>query len=229
MFDPATLALTGWWRASYAGSPWVPTASAGTSGANGNLTEATNPPATGAAVNGLTSADFDGAASRLGNASTMATLFDADGSLAVLFYADTATADSGATNPYTLPQLLGSADDYICLAFGSGGVRFGFYATAYGTWESAAVTAATGAWHLAQAKFDGANYSVRVDSGAWTTTAHAYSPDLGAGPLIMGRNGGGTVFFDGRILEAFTSDAALADADFNSIKSYVNSRYALSL
>jgi hypothetical protein len=34
--DPSSLSLTGWWRASYAGSPWTPSASAGSSGSNGD-------------------------------------------------------------------------------------------------------------------------------------------------------------------------------------------------
>ena len=45
-FDPTSLSLTGFWRASYSGAPWVPTASAGTSGANGNLVA--GPPAANA-------------------------------------------------------------------------------------------------------------------------------------------------------------------------------------
>ena len=44
-FDPATLALTGWWRSGgYVSGTWTGIASAGTSGGR-NLVEATNPPA----------------------------------------------------------------------------------------------------------------------------------------------------------------------------------------
>src|SRR5262245_903161 len=41
-YDPAILALDGWWRAPYA-DPWTPTASAGASGSNGNLTSSGSP------------------------------------------------------------------------------------------------------------------------------------------------------------------------------------------
>jgi hypothetical protein len=63
VFDPATLSLTGWWRAAYAGSPWAPTASAGTSGtANRDLgvDSGAATPSVGTALNGLDTADFDG-------------------------------------------------------------------------------------------------------------------------------------------------------------------------
>src|SRR5690606_13622046 len=70
--------LTGFWRGSFSGSPWVGTASAGSSGTR-DLTEATNPPSTGAAQNGYVPADFDGTNDVLGNATAMSTLLTASG------------------------------------------------------------------------------------------------------------------------------------------------------
>lgn len=43
-FNPASLALSGWWRANFT-DPWLPTVSAGSSGANGTLTDSA--PSTG--------------------------------------------------------------------------------------------------------------------------------------------------------------------------------------
>ena len=64
--DPATLALTGWWRGSYDGSgTWSGTASAGSSGTR-SLVELTNKPSSGTAVNGFNPATFDGVNDKLG-------------------------------------------------------------------------------------------------------------------------------------------------------------------
>lgn len=57
--DPSSLALTGWYRASYSGAPWVGTASAGTSGAK-SATSPGSAPTVGTAVNGKTPALYNG-------------------------------------------------------------------------------------------------------------------------------------------------------------------------
>ena len=227
-FNPASLALTGWWRASYAASPWVGTASAGASGSR-NLTEATNPPAAGTAVNGLTPADFDGTNDKLGTALTLGDLSDATaGSIAALFYADAATADAGAAAPYVLPAFLGDELPYFTFSFGSAGIRAGYNAGS--GWDSVASTASTGAWHLGQCRWNGSVIEVRVDGGAWVTS----SPFSGGiflmtGAVIVGRNYDSTAFFNGRIADLMTADSVLSTGQFDGIRSYVNSRYGISV
>jgi hypothetical protein len=49
-----------------------------------------------------------------------------------------------------------------------------------------------------------------------------------AGSLRVGMNSG-TAFFDGLIAEIGFIDSALPDATFDSIKTYINGRYGLSL
>lgn len=227
VFDPATLALSGWWRASFAGSPWVARASAGSSGSNGNLTEGTNPPATGSAVNGLTPADFDGTNDILSNATAITTMVsDASGSLVCLFYADTAFADPGSTSFYLEPSLIGNATSKLSLSFSTAGVSLGTFNGA--AWNAVRTACGTGAWHLAQARWDnvGGNIEVRVDSGSWQTLARALA--MAGGNVQVGLNYD-IAWFDGKILEVMTAPARLADADFTNIVSYVNSRYALAL
>ncbi len=226
VFDPATLALSGWWRASYAGSPWTPTASAGGSGSNGNLTEGTNPPSTSAGtVNGYTGADFDGVNDVISNATAITTMVsDSSGSLVSLFNADTAFADPGSTSFYLEPSLISSATSRLAMGFSTAGVSLGTYNG--GGWNSIRTACATGGWHLAQARWNTTDIEVRVDSGSWVTTARALV--LAGGSVQVGQNYD-VGFFDGKILETMTAPARLSDTDFANLVSYVDARYALSL
>lgn len=223
-FDPATLALTGWWRANYAGSPWTGTASAGGSGGV-NLSEATNPPATGTAINGLTPADFDGTNDILAPGITLTNFVGAGaGSLWCLFNADAAMATTG--NPYDAPQFFCAQNLRLSFGFDSGGVWAHIYD---GGHKSRQVACATGGWHLAQMKFNGTNIYCRVDNGAWSSIAAGNIDDL-TGQVLVGVNGGVTNFFNGRIAEIGVINSALADATFDSIKNgYINLRYGLAL
>ena len=77
-------------------------------------------------------------------------------------------------------------------------------------------------------KWDGTTLSARVDSGSWSPTS-AGSINYLTPTMVSGRDYSGATFFDGNILEIMTSDEALSDADFDTLKSYVNTRYGLSL
>jgi len=226
-FDPATLALTGWWRASYSASPWVGTASAGASGTR-DLTEATNPPSVGAAQNGLDPADFDGTNDQMRITLTLDDFVNASAASAwVLFLADTAAADAPAGQPYNNPAPLSTANSgYFIVGYSDAGVRC---ATHDGAYREVTVAASTGAYHLAQVRIDGALLGVRVDSGSWSTTACGAIADLTSNPIFLGTNVDQTKYFDGRILDVGLIDSVLSDVNFDNIKSYVNSRYALSL
>lgn len=231
VFNPATLSLSGWWRASYASSPWAGVASAGASGGR-DLTEATNPPSSGTAVNGFNPADFDGSNDRIDNALDPSDFFGAAaGSCGALIYADAASADGGDTAPYNMPALITDAGEgRLALAYGDSGARFGFFNSTHGTWESLAVACSTGAWHFVQAKYDSTNLHLRVDGGSWSTEAFAFGPTWGVGTFLrVGGNFSPTLFFDGKILEVFTSTVALSNASFDNFRSYFLSRYGLSV
>jgi len=227
VYDPTILNLTGYWRASYAGSPWTPTASAGTSGANGNLAEATNPATTGAAQNGFTPADY--VTNQQLNSVTLCQTFvsDASGSIGVLFYADTAVAD-----PTTAAYYLGAGlwvDDtsgQIGLTFSAGGLYFG---CSNGVdFDAVPVACSTGAWHFGQARWNGTTIEVRVDNGVWQTLARVVVTSAVDG-IRQGINYDQTVPFDGRVLETFSSNTRLADGVWDDFRGYLNSRYAVSV
>ncbi len=225
VFDPATLTLEGWWR-EYSASPLAGIASAGGSGSR-DLTEATNPPSVGALQNGRAPADFDGTNDLLGSATTFTTFAAAAaGSVWCLFYADSAAADAGAglrlDNEGLVCESGGATAFNLC--FSDAGVTASLYD---GGFKERVEACTTGAYHLAQVKWDSTNLKLRVDSGAWNSIA-AGALSGSAGGLVVGRNYD-TKFFDGRILDVGMATSALSDDNFNSVKSYVNSRYGLSL
>ncbi len=232
VFNPATLALTGWWRADYSAAPWVGTASSGSSGSgSNNLGDSGVNPVPGTALNGHIPADFtlngllqpdksflaDGTLDTYVNANA--------GSIWVLFNARTAFTDLGTS--YTSPAFFNDgAGTFFSLSFSSTGLTLAIYDGAY---ETKTVACATGGWHLAQARWDGAHLELTVDSVAWATPTVAGSIGSLTGRPTPGLSGGGVHSFDGLIAEMGTIDSKLTDQNFLDIKSYINSRYGLSL
>jgi hypothetical protein len=223
-FDPATLTLTGWWRGSYSGSPWTGTASAGSSGSR-DLTEATNPPGTGSAVNGFTPADFDGTNDVLTNATAISTLLSASAwsmwALVNLDAINTNNADVWLNDP-----ILNDSGAFWGVHLKSGGTVHAYQWD--GASKSVSETVSTGGWALVQAKYNGTNLLLRVNSGSWQSAAAGNISTL-TGTLRAGVTPTGGHALDGKVLELALAASALSDANFDNVKSYVNSRYALSL
>ncbi len=223
-YDPAGLPLTGWWRASYAGSPWTGTASAGSSGSK-NLTEATNPPAAGTAVNGLTPAAFDGTNDRLANATAMSSIFTAAAGTFVVI-AKTNAAAAPAAGPYDDPTFFSDpAIGAVGLGWNTSGVR-AFLTD--GSYKTATIAQGTGSWFMACMRWDSANLSLDINGGATTNVAAGAISNV-TGTLRIGANYAAAAFLNGSILEVMTAASKLTDTDRNNIKSYFNARYALSL
>ncbi len=223
VFDPATLSLTGWWRANYGGAPWTPTASAGSSGGNGNLIAGTAP-GTGTAQNGKTPADFNGTTHRLVSATaTTSFVSQAAGTIVAVFLSDTANAQSAG---YDDPTVLTNGNVEFAMTFTSAGVS----ALAYdGGYRVVNATCGTGAYHIAMARWNSSIVGVTVDSGAEQTLSAGALASLTADTLICGSNYASGAFFDGRLLDLMVTNTALTAANFTNIKAYANSRYGLSL
>lgn len=226
-FDPGSLAPTGWWRASFASSPWAGVASSGSSGGR-DLTEATNPPTVGAALNSLNPADFDGVNDKLVSAVNWATYLPSAGaSGVVLFNSDSAVADG--TTSYLNPGLVTEATQGYGAAFADNGFQYGGYT---GSWVRSTVSCSAGAWHLGRFKHDATGFYAGADSGAWGAPGGVAAPAYGLAPpgvLRLGVNYNASKWFDGRIAEVILYDSVLSDANFDNIRDYINSRYALSL
>lgn len=236
VFDPATLALTGWWRASYSGSPWVGTASAGASGSR-DLTEATNPPAVGAAVNGLTPADFDGTNDRLSNATAMSSfLTTTDFSGWALIDVDAISSNNAApaasTNNVCVFCTLGTGQLGLYLRSGggtAGAPLVGLHILGASVDRTVTADFATGSPQLVRFKQSGGSIAVAVNGGAWSTATGGTINSLAAA-LDVGRNPSQTLWLNGRIIDVALSQAVISDGDYTSIRTgYINSRYALSL
>jgi hypothetical protein len=232
VFDPATLPLSVWLRASFAASPWEGVASAGTSGSH-DFAEASTPPSVGTALNGFDPADFNGANDVLVSADTMADFVDDDCSGVVLFNAAAASADAGAGSRLNNPQFFGDGNALIGFGFSSAGVHLAAWPTVGGGAVERVVACGTGAWHMARFRLtDQTTLEVGVDSGAMQTTSFAGLTLHGSRTLacrIGPRGTGAGPFFNGDIAELMITKSLLSDGDFDDIRSYFNARYALSL
>jgi hypothetical protein len=228
-FDPATLALTGWWRASYSASPWSGVASAGGSSGR-NLTEATNPPTTGTAVNGLTPASFDGTNDQLGGG-TFTTFYDADGYGGwALVNIVTITTNSGSS--YLNDAIVsdtGGVHEIFLTDNGAGTVQVGISHYNDTTFPTAQTAIATGAWKAVQWKFDGTNIKIRVNGGTRASTAAGGNLSATGTNLRLGGNYNATVFTQLDYLDVGTVDYSPSDAEEDNVLSYLRSRYALAL
>jgi hypothetical protein len=230
-FSRSSLSLTGFWKASYSGSPWVGSESDGISGSN-DLSEATNPPSTGAAINGLTPADFDGTNDKLTAEGTLDTYLNADeySGWALINVDAIGTDVSDTTQIYENDCVLSTQPSAYWMIYlrSSGLVGIGHYAGgAFYKVVTAAIS--TGSWALVQWKYNGTEITIRVNDGAWATPVAAGSITLLENVLALGVNYNAGHCFNGKVLEVATSDVALSDDQFDSVLDDVRSTYGLAL
>lgn len=231
-FDPATLALTGWWSASYVGDPWDATSSAGTSSVTGELDgQGGTLPSVGSALNGLTPVDYNGIDSYSANSNNFIgtiTSVSAFSISALVYVRNAGTASVGTA--YNEPALASdSANGFLNLSFSTRGWTLSCFDSAFGYVE-APIACPTGAWHLVQAWFDGSNLNISVDDGA-PSTAAMVNPltAVGIDPMWVGVNFDGTMYLDAKVAELMTSDVDLGATARTNIKSYCNTKFGLSL
>lgn len=224
VLDPATLALTGWWRAPYAGSPWTGIASDGTSG--GRTIQNATPPSVGTALNGYDTADFDGSNDALSSADAVSTFVTTTAfSAYFLFKADSAGgADPGAATRYQGRTLASdsAAAGYLHFGHNAGGVYCSIYD---GSYKSAIAACTPTNWTKMAVKFTGGTLSVRANGGSWAT-ASITDIDAVTGLLYLGV-GYGSAYLDGLIAEALFAQSAFDDSTFDGLDAYVLSRYGV--
>lgn len=230
-YTPAIDSWTIWNRVAYAGSPWTGTASAGSSGSR-DLTEATNPPSVGSALNGFDTADFDGTNDRF-YVHAWTDLFSlAAGTCIVLFNADAAAAEI-TTNGYDEPTLVGSADGNASMGLSvhiSGGstYRVRAHVRDSGGYKTRVQTITLSSWNLACMRWDSTNLKLDLNSLSTSSVACGAIPDC-PNNTLFGNNYTGTLFFNGKIAEILCAQTAITDAKLLQIKTYMNTRYGLSL
>ncbi len=222
VFDPATLNLSGWWRADFAGAPWVANASAGDSLANGDLEANNGTVNVGTAQNGHAPADFDGTSDLRNLQDSSLLITTTAGTFVVLAKFDTAAAPSG--NTYDDPAVIYESTADMGLTYTTSGFTGFVYDGAY---QSKSVAAATGAYHLVMMRWDGVNLGMTIDSSAEVTQACGALIGITGFTTVGLGYGGGRI--DGRILELMVSPVTLTPANYAAIKSYVNTVYNLAL
>jgi hypothetical protein len=222
VFDPATLNLSGWWRADFAASPWAGTASAGASGGR-NLSTPSVDPTTGAAQNGKTPASFNGTSSLLTTATASSDFLTVGaGTVYVVAYMPTAAVRVGVG---TDPGMLGDGTGNFALGFSDAGVEAFIFD---GASKAVTVACSAAAYHLIEMSWSGTNLSLAIDSGARSSVACGNVLSLAAA-INVGRNMVSGAYLEMRILDLATSTVQLSDANRASFKSYANSRYGLAL
>lgn len=229
MFDPGTLNLTGWWEDFV--DPWVGKPSGGNSVSHS--LSAAGGATGGTAVNTHVPVSFDGVNDKLADAAvTLGDLFNADtGSGWFLFKAPAVT---------TLNVWWALDDGLLCSrgtgVFGvymrdNGGQKVGLaiFSGGGGTGDVVEETFTADAWQLVQYKWDaGSSYvKVRVNSGAWQSAALAGGMSSVTAVADFGCNV--VQFTRSQMLSIGTSETVISDADFTSIKSYLNNKFSLSL
>lgn len=205
-------AWKGLWRASYSGSPWNGTASAGTS-STAELTEGTTPPGTGTAKNGYTPARFDGVNDFLTLEGVDSDYLSAS---AFTIHAVVKYVSLGAPQTYYWDEeclLVQPGSAGIAIGLSSSGVGLEVYDSG-GAQQTARASLHSG-YNVIQAKFDGTTAKIRTNGGAWQSVA-ADSVYLGSIALEIGRDyvaaaHGNFDLFDFAITNIALSDAQLDD------------------
>jgi hypothetical protein len=218
---PATLNLSGFWVADYAGSPWLAEASAGVSETTGDLVTGSAEPAISNPQNGLHGPDFSGTQG-LANATDATTLFTTTaGTIIVVFYADSVSAP--AANIYEDVTLFRDNNTDHGIALSSAGLTAYAYQSGYK--YSPTVACSTGAWHIAMLRREGSILGLTLDGAAEVTVA-CTTLTVMTGSAVVGVGYGGG-YFNGHIFGILTSPADLS-ASYGAIKSYFEARLAIT-
>lgn len=222
-FNPSSLALTGWFRASYGGAPWDGSASAGSS-AGKSMTSPGAPPSVGAAINGYTPADFNGTTQYLRDIVDICSDFISTTAYRVVMLIEPGSlaADSGV--PYNDAGLFVETGGNWGVHINATDVGVYHYDGAY----KVATKAVVAGKMLVDVRFSGTTLTVAVNGTDGTPVA---AGTLGAiaTDLRMGANYSAGVKYPGTIIEAFMAQSELAATTPSMVKAYVNARYALAL
>lgn len=233
-YSPAQEAMTSLWRGAWA-SPEVQTASAGTSGSNGNLTAATGgvTPLFTTLLNGIATATYDGIDDCMLNTSVVHTTLLGTTAFHVYALIDALVAGTAAPgSAYTEAAII--CDDgqgWFNFTYSTRGVTLSHYdLNGTGLWREATVACAPGQWHLVHGWYDGANLFVQIDGAAPVTGQTVTAPIGNSGATVAtGRSYAAGTFLNGRIAEIGTSKLNLGATFRSKLKSYVNTRYNLTL
>lgn len=221
-FDPATLQASIWVKQTYAGAPWAFSASAGPSFWLGSFTSNTGDP-TVASLNGYDVASYNGTQSlRALNAYSDTIYRPTAGGIIALFRPTAAAADTGSI--YDNAAIIADSAGNTGLTYTSSGFR-GFVSSS--GYQSVLSAKPTGSWYLVMLRWDGSTLGLTVNSDSEVTTACG-AVNLNGAYQLTG-NGYASNFITGQVAEIMTLPVTPSLIDYAGFKSYVNTKYALSL
>lgn len=229
--NPGELVLSGWWRPHFAPTSWIGSPSQGLSNAR-NIDTLGAYPSAGTALNGYTPFSFDGATTYIQSAATTwadliePTLSDT-GTISILFYGRNPPAPAGA--PYDNPAFVTDTGGSFGIGWTTSGVVGWHYDGTALTYTPITEAASANAWHLVQMRWNATTLEIRVDSGAWQSLAVDSANQPTTGFLKVGANYTSAAFLDASIMEIAFKITMITDDEANFIKSYINTRYGLSL
>lgn len=224
-FDPSSLALSLWVRTAYGGSPWDGRASAGASDTNPLI--AGTAPAVGATLGGLATADYNGSTHYLVGTDNTATMLGTTAwSFAALVNPDVLAADAGTS---ANEAIFSDDQGLVGVEVYDSGTRVFQFDSSVTPYTDTAAALSTSTWSLVQARWTGTTIQIRINSGSWSAgTAVASLTNL-TSAAWFGRNYA-AAYFNGKHAELLAAaNVSWSDGQFDQIKSYMNTRYTLSL
>lgn len=227
----------GLWLAPYAGSPLVKVASAGASGSNSNLTEATNPPQIAAALHGISGARFEAAppasptlegqtsGDRLQTSDSASNYMSATNSTLLCVFKKRTHHPYAESTYYTLPQLIADENSAFGLVMSGPGLMAGYTEFDSGTCDTVAISAPAGPVHVGVARLSGGN-TIKCDlDGTQATNSGDACGSIPAGVLRAGRNYSST-YFNGTIYAIMARKAVVTDAVILKWRQWAETKYS---
>jgi hypothetical protein len=221
-FDPATLALTGWYRGTWA-VPWPGTASTGTSGTK-TLQSNGHDPVAGTTLNGHQAADFAGSHMLVDSVNLMPTYISTSAYRIHMLIYVTATGAPGGI--FSDPGLITENGGSWGVTINNTGIQV-YHAASQVAASAGAL--ATGAWHDVDILFDGAHVTITVDGVAGTPGATTSAGFITGATMFVAQSAYVTAHPNVQIMDLLIANTALAGTTAAALKGYVNARYGLSL
>jgi hypothetical protein len=220
----SNLAFTGYWT-NFSGTPWLSTASAGSSGSNGNLVAGVAP-SSGTIVSGFTPAKFDGSTQYLVTANAPSTFVTLSaGTLWVYARIDSVIASAGASSDQGIIAD-NSGNEFMTVFFD--GTTPVMQATVYdGAFKTTPTSPFTvGQYHLFQMWWDGTNLYSRVNSNQVQSIAcTGISSFTGGTAYNIGTNVSAAHFINGSILEIGMKNTATTIQEMDQLRISLNKQY----
>jgi len=227
VFDPATLALSGWYKDYAVALPWAGAASAGASGTPTLQAAGLGAPDAGVTLNGKHSAAFPADKFIRDSVGSVGTYVTLTAWRAVILARINSAAAPGAQRYNDAAWLQDGGNGNWGIGLNSSDVFV--YQFVSGVYKVASVGYPGTGWCMVDASFDGATLSISVDGGTPGTFASGTPIDYSADPLLVGASYNGATKLDGDIMEIMTAKTTLASTSSARFKAYFNARYGLSL